>query len=91
MRDRRLQAIRLNAGIVAKIIFAIVWKVQGTFEPGIGWLILMLAVSLWVPMGFTISFVICKLVGVLALGWPWIILTLILDGLMIDFYSSITR
>ena len=46
MRDRRLQAIRLNAGIVAKIIFAIVWKVQGTFEPGIGWLILMLAVSL---------------------------------------------
>ena len=70
MRDRRLQAIRLNAGIVAKIIFAIVWKVQGTFEPGIGWLILMLAVSLWVPMGFTISFVICKLVGVLALGWP---------------------
>ena len=91
MRDRRLQAIRLNAGIVAKIIFAIVWKVQGTFEPGTGWLILMLAVSLWVPMGFTISFVICKLVGVLALGWPWIILTIILDGLMIDFYSSITR
>ena len=91
MRDRRLPAIRLNAGIVAKIIFAIVWKVQGTFEPGIGWLILMLAVSLWVPMGFTISFVICKLVGVLALGWPWIILTIILDGLMIDFYSSITR
>ena len=91
MRDRRLQAIRLNAGIVAKIIFAIVWKVQGTFEPGIGWLILMLAVSLWVPMGFTISFVSCKLVGVLALGWPWIILTIILDGLMIDFYSSITR
>lgn len=91
MRDRRLQAIRLNAGIVVKIIFAIVWKVQGTFEPGIGWLILMLAVSLWVPMGFTISFVICKLVGVLALGWPWIILTIILDGLMIDFYSSITR
>lgn len=88
MRDDFTQGLRQTIAIVAKIIFVIIWKVQGIFSPGIGWLILVLAVTCLVPMGFTISFVICKLVGVLALGWPWIILTLILDGLMIDLYRS---
>lgn len=59
----------VSIAFIAKIVIGIVWKVKGIFTPGIGWVILFIAAAIFVPMGFTICFIICKLVGVLTLGW----------------------
>lgn len=86
MEDKLIKDLLVSIAFIAKIVIGIVWKVIGIFTPGIGWVILLIAAAIFVPMGFTICFIICKLIGVLTLGWGWIILTLVLDGLMVDVF-----
>lgn len=86
MEDKLIKDLLVSIAFIAKIVIGIVWKVKGIFTPGIGWVILFIAAAIFVPMGFTICFIICKLIGVLTLGWGWIILTLFLDGMMVDIF-----
>ena len=76
---------------IAKIIMWIVWKVNGFFLLGIPWLIAIIILTFFAPMGATIAFIVLKLVGKLTVGWAWIILTLVLDGLMMNVWLNLNK
>ena len=42
--------------------------------------------AFFIPMGMTILFVVLKLTGSLTIGWGWIALALVLDGMMMPVY-----
>ena len=60
MEDKLIKDLMVSIAFIAKIVIGIVWKVKGIFTPGIGWVILFIAAAIFVPMGVTICFIICK-------------------------------
>ena len=57
MQDKLIKDLLVSIAFIAKIVIGIVWKVKGIFTPGIGWVILLIAAAIFVPMGFTICFI----------------------------------
>lgn len=64
---------------IAKVVLTIVAKINGLLNLSTLLVVVCCVAGFFVPMGMTICFVICKLTGVLSLGWVWILLTLFLD------------
>lgn len=81
--------LMFTVAFIAKIVVTIVLSVKGILTPKVVFIIIGCILGLIVPMGFTILFVVCKLTHVLSLGWGWIVLPIVLDGMMIPTYAKL--
>ena len=84
--DSFIKDIIVDIGAIAKIGLAIWMRVSGRLHLSILLLILVILGAFFIPMGMTILFVVLKLTGSLTIGWGWIALALVLDGMMMPVY-----
>lgn len=89
MKDHFISNLLCTLGSIAKIVITIVAKTTGVLSAGIGWVIVCCVAGFFIPMGASIFFVIFKLTGLLTLGWIWILIPLVLDGLCIPVFLDI--
>lgn len=79
MKDTFVSDLKFTLAAIVKIILCIILKGMGILTMPIWLLILTCILIFFVPMGATILFVIGKLVGILSLGWIWILVAIALD------------
>ena len=89
MKDNFVSDLFMTLASVAKIVITIVAKTTGVLSAGVGWVIVCCVAGFFVPMGSSISFVIFKLTDLLTLGWIWILIPLVLDGLCIPVFLEL--
>lgn len=89
MKDNFISDLLCTLGSIGKIAITIAAKATGILSAGIGWVIVCCVSGFFVPMGSSISFVIFKLTGLLTLGWIWILIPLVLDGLCIPVFLEL--
>ncbi len=76
---------------IAKIIIAIVLKVNALLNINVFLMILICIGLFMIPFGATVIFIVCKLTGTLLLSWKWIILAIILDGIMLPTFLYVFK
>ena len=89
MKDHFISNLFMTLASVAKIVITIVAKATGVLSAGVGWVIVCCVAGFFIPMGASIFFVIFKLTGLLTLGWIWILIPLVLDGLCIPVFLEL--